>query len=422
MRKLLRFTIGFLCVLLASAGVLRICFGYPLQGFLGIAGAVLLFPPLFDRIKPLRHWQWVAAVFVVLSLGILLPVPNKIVYRDLLPERSAKPSVSVTPTQYVRELPSVTPTDIPTPVPSETVPSPTAAIKLPTARPLPTNTPTPTPEPTFTPTPTVTPVPEEPYLKVVCLDVGQGDATLFLHKDSAGRLWTMMFDGGDRGTSSFVVARLAKLGVTSIDYLGASHYDADHTFGLIGVYTKYCGNWTACFCPDYSADTATYTKFKQRLDEGVVKVIHPAPGEHLSFGECDILFVGPVNVNDEIENNRSIAFLLTYQGRTFYFPGDSEKGEETAILNAGILPAGPIDVYHVSHHGSYSASSRELLAHLKPKYCIISVGADNDYEHPHNVTLKRLTESGCENILRTDEHGEIVFEVRNGVLSVSTEK
>lgn len=60
------------------------------------------------------------------------------------------------------------------------------------------------------------------------LDVGQGLSVLVRSGDHA-----LLYDGGDRSHSSFVVAYLKRQGITKLDYLIASHYDADHLSGLI---------------------------------------------------------------------------------------------------------------------------------------------------------------------------------------------
>ena len=52
------------------------------------------------------------------------------------------------------------------------------------------------------------------------LDVGQGLSILV---QSDGQ--TMIYDGGDKSTSSFVVSYLQKQNITTIDYLISSHYD-----------------------------------------------------------------------------------------------------------------------------------------------------------------------------------------------------
>ena len=67
-------------------------------------------------------------------------------------------------------------------------------------------------------------------LKVHFLDVGQGLSVLI---QSEGQ--TLIYDGGDRKTSSFVVSYLKEQHVESIDYLVSSHDDSDNMAGLRGL-------------------------------------------------------------------------------------------------------------------------------------------------------------------------------------------
>ena len=61
------------------------------------------------------------------------------------------------------------------------------------------------------------------------LDVGQGLSILV---QSRGE--NLLYDGGDRGHSSFVVSYLQKQNISIIDYMISSHYDEDHVAGLVG--------------------------------------------------------------------------------------------------------------------------------------------------------------------------------------------
>ncbi|MFR6330717.1 MAG: MBL fold metallo-hydrolase [Eisenbergiella sp.] len=105
------------------------------------------------------------------------------------------------------------------------------AVDTPTS--TPTDTPTATPTETPTPTPTDTPTPEPTStggdMAVHFLDVGQGLSILV---QSGGQ--NLIYDGGDRSASSFVVSYLQQQNVQTIDYLIASHYDEDHIAGLVG--------------------------------------------------------------------------------------------------------------------------------------------------------------------------------------------
>ena len=60
-------------------------------------------------------------------------------------------------------------------------------------------------------------------LRIVHIDVGQGDATLFI-----GPTRTLLYDAGVPGSGVKIRSVLNSLGITSIDYFVAGHYHADH--------------------------------------------------------------------------------------------------------------------------------------------------------------------------------------------------
>ena len=79
-------------------------------------------------------------------------------------------------------------------------------------------------------------------LQVWFLDVGQADASLLLCDGEA-----MLIDGGNVDDASYVVARRAQYGVTSLDYVINTHCDEDHVGGLAGVLARFPAEhvWTS---------------------------------------------------------------------------------------------------------------------------------------------------------------------------------
>ena len=76
-----------------------------------------------------------------------------------------------------------------------------------------------------------------------------------------------------------------------------------------------------------------------------------------------------------------------------------------------------IDVLKVGHHGSKTSSSKEFIDEINPKYSIIGVGKNNRYGHPNKEILNNLEDS---KIYRTDEHGSVVFKIKNNKLNIET--
>ena len=102
------------------------------------------------------------------------------------------------------------------------------------------------------------------------------------------------------------------------------------------------------------------------------------------------------------ENDRSLVLLLIGMGKKILVTGDFPGKLEHKLM------VDEVDILKVAHHGSRSSTTRKFLNFLKPKDCIVSVGAHNSYGHPTPETLGRLAQSHC-TILRTDRLGTIEF-------------
>ena len=66
------------------------------------------------------------------------------------------------------------------------------------------------------------------------------------------------------------------------------------------------------------------------------------------------------------------------------------------------------DLLRAGHHGSANATTPELLAVVKPKYAVISVGFRNSFKLPRPEILQRLVRSGAR-VYRTDLDGAVTF-------------
>ncbi len=86
--------------------------------------------------------------------------------------------------------------------------------------------------------------------------------------------------------------------------------------------------------------------------------------------------------------------------------GDAERPTESRLLARG-RAALRAAVLKVAHHGSRSATGRELLAAVGPSVAIVSAGAGNGYGHPHPATLRRLERAGAR-VYRTDRDGTVL--------------
>ena len=65
------------------------------------------------------------------------------------------------------------------------------------------------------------------------------------------------------------------------------------------------------------------------------------------------------------------------------------------------------DVYKAGHHGSKTASTKELIELASPEYVVVSCGEDNSYGHPHAEPMNLFRSKGMQ-LFRTDAQGSII--------------
>ena len=212
------------------------------------------------------------------------------------------------------------------------------------------------------------------------LDVGQGLSILV---QSNGE--NLVYDGGDRGESSFVVSYLQQQGVTDIKYLISSHYDEDHVAGLVGCVNAF--NVENVIGADYVQDTKIYQSFIDGVAAKGLEIQHPAVGTEYAFGTGKFTVLSPASIGSN-DNDNSVAIKLTNGENSFIFTGDAESGSEAAMCSSGIDLS--CDVLVPGHHGSATATSNDFLAKTVPEFAVITCGVDNQYGHPDKDTMDKL--------------------------------
>lgn len=257
-------------------------------------------------------------------------------------------------------------------------------------------------------------LPEDSYFEIDFFDVGEADSTLV---KCDGHY--MLIDGGNSESSSFLYAYLQQNGIFYIDYMICTHAHEDHVGGLAGA-LNYAKVGTA-YCPVTEYDTRAFNSFVKYLGEQRTSITIPAAGDVFMLGNTRAQIVGPVDMSlaGDNANNTSIVVHITYGNTAFLITGDAEEIEEQSIVDAGYDIRST--VLRVGHHGSYTSTSENFLGAVAPEYCVISVGKDNAYDHPHDEILNRIAGYGAE-IYRTDLNGGITCISDGETVRFSTEK
>ena len=243
------------------------------------------------------------------------------------------------------------------------------------------------------------------------LDVGEGTSTLI---ESQGHY--LLMDGGDRDHSSFVVAYLKQQGVSTLDYVIASHFDDDHINGIVGALHVF--TVSEMLEPGYIGTTDVYQSLKNIEKEKSITPIVPKVGDSYTMGSISFQIVGPVNYNHTDENDNSLCVLVTNGTSRFLFTGDAETVSEDEICGTGIdLTA---DVMEAGHHGSDTSNSEKLLNAVNPKYVVLSCGKDNSYGLPAQDVIERIKSKGI-SLFRTDEQQTVIATSDGTNIAWSTE-
>ncbi len=239
-----------------------------------------------------------------------------------------------------------------------------------------------------------------PQWRMAACDVGQGDALVL--NSGAGTAVVV-----DTGPEPMLADRcLRTLGVTSIPLLVLTHFHADHVAGLPGVLRG--RSVGAIETTTLDAPPQEAAAVRRAADAAHIPVTRATEGERRHLGGLDwqVLWPpdSPAALPDDGPNDSSVALLVTVAGLTFLLLGDLEPPAQQELLAR--YPGLPsVDVLKVAHHGS-SYQDPALLARLRPRLALISVGAGNPYGHPSPRTVATLRETGA-TVLRTDTDGSI---------------
>ena len=256
-------------------------------------------------------------------------------------------------------------------------------------------------------------------LKIVFLDVGQGDCTYIRTPDGLD----ILLDGGGREGSNIgqdvVIPFLLKNGVASLDLLIMSHCDYDHIGGLLPLVEELRVREFLEYPP--GEENETYRKLKAIVLEKGIKTHRAKRGQSFKLGDklrLEILYPDDGVVEGLAggnENNYSLVKVLYYGDRSVMFTGDIEGPVEDYLVSQGIEE---VDVLKVAHHGSNSSSSQAFLDLLSPEIGVIQVG-NNSYGHPSIEVLERLDQLGTK-IYRNDLNGAIILSLRGDKWQVDT--
>ncbi len=245
-------------------------------------------------------------------------------------------------------------------------------------------------------------------LHLTMLDIGQGDAILV--RAPSGSI--ALIDGGP--DPDLLLQRLGEAlpwWQRQIDVVILTHPHEDHVAGLPAVLDRY--RIRLVLDPARTYPNPNYARFLEaaRAEAGAQLMVAKT-GQRIRLDgstSLTVLFPSPTDLAAPLPasdiNNASIVTLLRSGGFSALLTGDAEAPVEALLAARGVL--NQVDVLKVGHHGSNSSTSPLLLDAVQPSAALISVGAGNDYGHPHRVTLEKLAAIPGLQVHRTDLEGNL---------------
>ena len=279
--------------------------------------------------------------------------------------------------------------------------------------------------------------PPDGRLRVIVLDVGQGDAIVVEAPDGrvllvdSGAGGPMRLDAGAHVVAPFLWNR----GHLWLAGAIVTHQDADHAGGMASIGRRFD------IGPGVDAETlargpvwiggAMLSLLDARAtdragDRGPseTRSFWALPGAtHETLPQRDRVVAWsrrgadpPPRPSRRDRNDEALVLRIEYGLASFLLASDIESAREQAL----VVARAPLTatVLKVAHHGSRTSSTPAFLGAVGPTIAVISVGPRNPYGHPDPGVLERLAAAGAR-LYRTDRDGAVIFETDGRTLTVT---
>lgn len=218
------------------------------------------------------------------------------------------------------------------------------------------------------------------FIKII--DVGQGDSILLYSKGKSALIDTGGKINYDKNYISKTVTKyttiplLKSLGIKKLDYVLLTHGDLDHMGEIF-------------YLKDHFSVGKIYINqgSKNNLEKKLIKTEEVDIASENMTKKIGNFYLTEINTEFKDENTSSSVYYLSNNNITMLLMGDATvETEDYLLLNYDLK----VDIIKLGHHGSSTSSSERFLSKLKPKLALISVGKDNNFNHPSKEVLKRL--------------------------------
>ncbi|MCA9380828.1 MBL fold metallo-hydrolase [Candidatus Dojkabacteria bacterium] len=241
-------------------------------------------------------------------------------------------------------------------------------------------------------------------LDIYILDVGQGDSMLI---KTPNNYWALI-DGGRDESALNQISNILPMLSNHISFIISTHPDLDHYGGIDNILETYKVDYL--FLEEDQHESDDYDILNQIILDQNITEAELNQENDFDFDGMTFNIIWPTPIDHKElktiyeKNDRSISVELIYKNFNIVNMGDLSKEFELEAIKD--LNLSDVDLIKISHHGSKTATSSELLSSIQPKAALISVGRNNTYGHPAKETTDTINQFHLP-IYRTDTSGTI---------------
>ncbi len=226
-------------------------------------------------------------------------------------------------------------------------------------------------------------MPDTSKFSILFVNVGRADATILRFGETY-----VLIDTGTEESVVQVIAGLNLLNITKIDAVFLTHSHADHTGGL------------SALTANYEIPIVYSPLLSEQNKDGVGKIVKLCDKLGLNHAELtagqaepvtdsvSFAVLGPIEFNEEEDNENSLVLRFRYGETTFLFVGDAQLPEEQTLLDSGAdLSA---DVLKVGNHGNPDATGEAFARAVSPAFAVISTDTGIDRDSANERVLSAL--------------------------------
>ncbi|KKR56409.1 hypothetical protein A2470_00130 [Candidatus Curtissbacteria bacterium RIFOXYC2_FULL_41_11] len=257
--------------------------------------------------------------------------------------------------------------------------------------------------------------------RLIACDVGQGDGILLV--SPGGK--QVLIDGGPGTKVVDCLGQKMPFWDRTVEMVVSTHPEKDHLEGLLEVLARYKVKMVVT--TGVVNDTELFKAWKEAIRKEGAKIYFVKAGDRLVLdsirgrtSSMDVLWptaekLALWKLAGLTETNESSVVMKVNFGQfCAYLTGDIPKEILESLINKSC------QVLKISHHGSKTGTSEQILDSVHPIVTIIQVGR-NSFGHPHKEVID-LLESKVVTIYRNDSNGIIEISSDGKSFKVKSER